>query len=207
MAMQGNEPAAMAPDDNWPDVSTQSLIATCDEWLAPYLPDINTASALKRLNLQEALQYHLDYTQQQQLSLLAPTHLEVPSGSHIRLEYKTDGSQPVLSVRLQEVFGLADTPCVDNGKQAVLMQLLSPGFKPVQLTSDLRSFWNNAYFEVKRIAHRYPKHVWPDDPWNEPAIRGTKRKKQTEPPNYSGISFATSHIKISAAATIDMLPQ
>jgi ATP-dependent helicase HrpB len=166
------------PDDNWPDVSTQSLIATCDEWLAPYLPDINTASALKRLNLQEALQYHLDYTQQQQLSLLAPTHLEVPSGSHIRLEYKADGSQPVLSVRLQEVFGLADTPCVDNGKQAVLMQLLSPGFKPVQLTSDLRSFWNNAYFDVKKeLRTRYPKHVWPDDPWNEPAIRGTKRKK------------------------------
>jgi ATP-dependent helicase HrpB len=76
------------------------------------------------------------------------------------------------------MFGLADTPRVNGGQQPVLLHLLSPGFKPVQVTSDLRSFWNNTYYEVrKELRTRYPKHVWPDDPWNEPAIRGVKRKK------------------------------
>ena len=120
----------------------------------------------------------MSYEKQQALDTLAPTKLEVPSGSNIKLEYQANGSQPVLAVRLQEVFGLEDTPTVNQGKMQVLMHLLSPGFKPVQVTSDLRSFWSNTYFEVKKeLNQRYPKHAWPADPHQAVAIRGAKRRK------------------------------
>lgn len=163
---------------DWPDVATNTLVATCDKWLAPYLDGVSTTSQLKKIDLAEAIHYSVLTLQQQQLiDRLAPTHIKVPSGSNIRLKYLPDGSQPILAVRLQEVFGLQDTPKVCNDKISVLMHLLSPGYKPVQVTSDLRSFWTNAYFEVrKELRSRYPKHVWPDDPINEQAIRGVKRK-------------------------------
>jgi ATP-dependent helicase HrpB len=107
----------------------------------------------------------------------APTQITVPSGSKIQLMYRDNGEAPVLAVRIQEVFGLAETPTVNQGKQSVLLHLLSPGFKPVQITADLKSFWSDAYFEVKKeLKRRYPKHVWPDDPWNEPAIKGVKKR-------------------------------
>ena len=165
------------PEQEWPDVSTAALINTCEQWLLPYLNGIRTTEQLKRLNLLQPLQYHLDYNLQNLLDTLAPTHLQVPSGSRIRLKYNPDGTLPVLAVRLQEVFGLAETPRINNGCTPVLMHLLSPGYKPVQITYDLRSFWNTTYFEVKKeLKPRYPKHVWPDDPWNEQAVRGVKRK-------------------------------
>lgn len=166
------------PEEAWPDVSTPTLLATCREWLAPYLGRVSKAEDLKKINLAEVLQFHLDYALQQKLDELAPERLEVLSGSKIKIQYQANGSQPVLAVRLQEVFGLAETPSVNAGRNPVLMHLLSPGYKPVQITSDLRSFWNNAYFEVrKELRSRYPKHVWPDDPWTEQAIRGVKRRK------------------------------
>ena len=94
----------------------------------------------------------------------------------MKIEYKRDGSAPVLAVRIQEVFGLEQTPAVNNGKINLLLHLLSPGFKPVQITQDLVNFWDDTYFEVrKELKRRYPKHVWPDDPRKEPAIRGVKR--------------------------------
>ncbi len=165
------------PEQEWPDVSTSALINTCEQWLLPYLNGIRTAEQLKRLNLIEPLQYHLDYNLQNLLDTLAPTHLQVPSGSRIHLKYNPDGTPPVLAVRLQEVFGLAETPKINNNRTPVLMHLLSPGYKPVQITSDLRSFWNTAYYEVKKeLKPRYPKHVWPDNPWEEQAVRGVKRK-------------------------------
>ena len=109
---------------------------------------------------------------------MAPEKIEVPSGSSIKLNYRDNGEAPILAVRIQEVFGLAETPRINNGQQALLMHLLSPGFKPVQVTSDLKSFWSDAYFEVKKeLKRRYPKHVWPEDPTAEPAIRGVKRKR------------------------------
>jgi len=112
------------------------------------------------------------------LDKLAPAKIKVPSGSAISVEYQPNGASPVLAVRLQEVFGLADTPMVNGGKNTVVMHLLSPGFKPVQVTSDLRSFWDNTYFEVKKeLRRRYPKHAWPDDPWTETAVRGVKKKE------------------------------
>ena len=166
------------PEGNWQDVSTPTLIADCENWLAPYLNGATTTAQLRKINLAEAIRYSvLDVNQQQLLDTLAPTHVRVPSGSNIRLKYQSDGSQPVLAVRLQECFGMEDTPRICNGAIPVLMHLLSPGYKPVQVTSDLRSFWANAYFEVrKELRARYPKHVWPDEPEKEEAVRGVKRR-------------------------------
>ena len=90
----------------------------------------------------------------------------------MKIKYEANGNPPILAVRLQEVFGLAETPRINGGKQALLMHLLSPGYKPVQITSDLKNFWDNTYFEVKKeLKRRYPKHAWPDDPWSEKAVR------------------------------------
>lgn len=164
-------------DEEWPDYSTSNLINTIENWLSPYLNNVYSSADLKKLNIEEILVYGLTPQQQKNLQKLAPTHIEMPTGSRIELKYQNDGSQPILEVRLQEVFGMADTPEVDNGKISVLMHLLSPGYKPVQVTSDLKSFWNNTYFDVKKeLKSRYPKHVWPDDPWNEEPTRRAKRR-------------------------------
>ncbi|GJM62910.1 ATP-dependent helicase HrpB [Persicobacter diffluens] len=167
------------PDQSWPDYSTATLLTTADRWLSPYLKGIKKEHQLRKLNLKDILTHALEYEHQQELDSLAPERIEVPSGSKIKLDYQQDGSPAVLAVRLQEVFGLAETPKLNGGKNAVLMHLLSPGFKPVQITGDLKSFWENAYFEVKKdLKRRYPKHSWPEDPWTEEAVRGVKRKQQ-----------------------------
>ena len=168
---------AWHPEAGWPDVSTDALLETCGEWLPPYLDGVVKADDLKRIQLTEVLQYHLTYDLQLELDRLAPVRITVPSGSQIKLEYFPDGAQPILAVRLQELFGLPETPRIDEGRMPLLLHLLSPGFKPVQITSDLSNFWNNTYFEVKKeLQRRYPKHVWPDDPWTETAVRGAKRR-------------------------------
>jgi ATP-dependent helicase HrpB len=111
------------------------------------------------------------------LKALAPEQVQVPSGSYIKLEYHADGSMPLLAVRLQECFGLEDTPKINEGRTTVLMHLLSPGYKPVQVTTDLKSFWNNAYFDVrKELKIRYQKHYWPENPLEAEAVRGVRRK-------------------------------
>ena len=167
------------PQQKWPEVSTDSLLVSAQEWLSPYLNDVRKPEDLKKLNIKKIITYSLSTEQQVKLKKLAPEKIEVPSGSSIQLNYRANGEAPILAVRIQEVFGLAETPRINNGQQSVLMHLLSPGFKPVQVTSDLKSFWSNAYFEVrKELKRRYPKHVWPDDPWYEPAIRGVKRKQK-----------------------------
>ena len=166
------------PQQSWPDVSTPALLMSNEEWLTPYLLGVKKSSQLKKIDLIQVLTQHFLFDRLPELKKLAPAKLEVPSGSNIQINYRADGLAPILAVRIQEVFGLEETPKVNGGKIPVLMHLLSPGFKPVQITDDLRSFWNNAYFEVKKeLKRRYPKHVWPDEPWNEPAIRGVKRKK------------------------------
>ncbi|GIW33737.1 MAG: hypothetical protein KatS3mg072_1070 [Meiothermus sp.] len=109
------------------------------------------------------------------LDALAPTRLQVPSGSRVRLTYHPDGSPPVLAVKLQEMFGLADTPTVNEGRTRVLLHLLSPAQRPIQVTQDLKSFWNHTYPEVrKELRGRYPKHPWPEDPWNALPTRKTR---------------------------------
>lgn len=167
-----------SPQDGWPDVSTATLLITNSEWLSPYFNQIKNPEDLKKLNLVEILNNHMDWDKQKALEKLAPTQLEVPSGSAIKLEYFPNGEPPVLAVRLQEVFGMNETPVINNRITSVLMHLLSPGFKLVQITSDLRSFWGNAYFEVKKdLKRRYPKHEWPDDPLTAEAVRGVKKKR------------------------------
>ncbi len=164
-------------EQNWPDLSTDKLLQNAEEWLMPYLINIKSNDDLKKLNLHDILFHFLDYNKQQELNKLAPAKMEVPSGSHITLEYFANASAPVIAVRIQEVFGLAETPKVNHNKISLLMHLLSPAYKPVQITGDLKSFWENTYFEVrKELKPRYPKHAWPDDPWNHPAIRGTKKQ-------------------------------
>ncbi|WP_430811153.1 MULTISPECIES: ATP-dependent helicase HrpB [unclassified Carboxylicivirga] len=162
---------------SWPDVSTETLLQNNGEWLAPYLGDVKRPSDLKKIDLKDVLQHHLDYQLQGLLDQLAPERIEVPSGSKIKLAYKANGEAPVLAVRLQEVLGMSETPRINKGKVSLVLHLLSPGFKPVQITNDLKSFWNNAYFEVKKeLKARYPKHYWPDDPLEATAQRGVKRR-------------------------------
>ena len=170
--------AAWHPELELPDLSTETVLDRASEWLSPFLGKATSAAELKRIDLCAALWATLTYPQQQAVDRLAPSHITVPTGSHIRVEYRQGADAPVVRVRLQECFGLTDTPRVDDGRRPVLMELLSPGFKPVQLTSDLRSFWEGTYFEVrKELKRRYPKHAWPDDPLAADPVRGVSRRK------------------------------
>jgi ATP-dependent helicase HrpB len=167
------------PNETWPDVSTSELLNTTKTWLGICLTSVRKAEDLKKINLAEALFNSLDWEKQQLLNKLAPKKIQVPSGSEIKIQYFSNGSIPVLSVRLQEIFGLSDTPKLNNEKISLVMHLLSPGYKPVQITSDLKSFWNNMYFEVKKeMQRKYPKHSWPDNPYTSKAVaKGSSYKK------------------------------
>ena len=168
--------SARRPELNLPDLSTESLLRTAPDWLPPFIGRATTVQELKKIDLAKALLSLLTYGQQSEVDSLAPRHLTVPTGSRIRLEYRTGSDLPVLRVRLQECLGLTDTPMVDDGRCPVLMELLSPGYKPVQLTRDLRNFWKNTYFEVRsELRRRYPKHYWPDNPLEAEPTRGVKR--------------------------------
>ncbi len=165
------------PELALPDVSPDALFGKAEDWLPMYVGRTVTATELRKIDMTAVLWAQLSYEQQQAVERLAPSHIEVPTGSRIRIDYREGADAPVLSVRLQECFGMTDTPRVDNGTRPVLMELLSPGFKPVQLTQDLRSFWNDTYFEVrKEMRRRYPKHHWPDNPLEAEAVRGVRRK-------------------------------
>lgn len=165
------------PIQEWPKMDTETLLATNGDWLSPYLHLVNNPEDLKNLDLIQILKHSLDYGSQNTLDQLAPVKIQVPSGSWIKLDYQANGEPPVLAVRLQEVFGWEGTPLVNQGKNPVILHLLSPGFKLVQITSDLRNFWVNTYFEVrKEMKRRYPKHAWPDDPLNAEAVRGARKK-------------------------------
>ena len=172
--------AAWHPELNIPDISTEHLTANAKDWLPLYLDEgghvKSTINELRRLNLAEILWNIIPYELHTEIDRLAPTHIKVPTGSHIRIDYRQGAEAPVLSVRLQECFGMEQTPCVNDGQQPVLMELLSPGFKPVQLTQDLASFWKGTYFEVrKELRRRYPKHYWPENPLEAEAVKGVKR--------------------------------
>lgn len=165
------------PDQEWPFWTSESLCLNAKDWLEPYLDHVTKNEDLKKLDLYAILLHSLSFNQQNELNELAPSQLTVPSGSQIQIEYKSEGDPPLLSVRLQELFGLLETPKVNGGKIPVLIELLSPGYKPVQLTQDLKSFWANGYFEVKKeLKRRYPKHEWPEDPISAEAVRGVKKR-------------------------------
>jgi len=166
------------PGGDWPDVSDSQLLATLEDWLQPFLGQAKSRVDLQKLDLRQALLARLSWPQQQRLDQLAPLRLTVPSGSQIRLDYPAQGV-PVLAVKLQELFGLAETPRIAGGQVAVQLHLLSPAGRPLQVTQDLVHFWNQVYPEVKKeMKGRYPKHPWPDDPWSAVATRHTSKRSR-----------------------------
>ncbi|WP_284639234.1 ATP-dependent helicase HrpB [Paenibacillus silviterrae] len=149
---------------SWPDVRDEALLGSLEEWLKPHILGLKNRAQLERLKLTEILESMLTWEQRRQLDSEAPTHVTVPSGSRIAVDY-SQVEQPVVSVKLQEVFGWKDTPRLARGRVPVLLHLLSPAQRPVQVTKDLASFWSSTYFDVKKdLKGRYPKHYWPDDP-------------------------------------------
>jgi ATP-dependent helicase HrpB len=160
----------------WPDLSDATLAATLEEWAPPWIDGVTRREHLARIDLGNALRSRLSYAQGVILEREAPTHFIVPSGSNVAIDY-LDGDVPTLSVRLQEVFGLHQTPSVAAGRLPLLLKLLSPARRPVQITRDLVSFWNRGYHEVKKdLKGRYPKHYWPEDPFTaEPTRRARPR--------------------------------
>lgn len=151
-------------DSDWPDLSDETLTDTLESWLLPFTEGMKSRADLQKLNMVAAMESLLTWEQRRLLDEYAPSHLYVPSGSKIPIDY-SDPQAPALSVRLQEVFGLRETPRIAGGKVPITMHLLSPAQRPVQVTQDLGSFWKEAYFEVKKdLKGRYPKHYWPDDP-------------------------------------------
>ena len=158
----------------WPEVSNEHLLASLNDWLAPYLEPINLLSHFKKLDLKSILAALLTWEQSQQLNVLAPQRMQVPSGSSYALDYTT--APPVLAVKLQEMFGCIETPAVVNGQVALIVHLLSPAGRPVQVTQDLAGFWNTSYAEVrKEMKGRYPKHSWPEDPQHAVPTRRTNK--------------------------------
>jgi ATP-dependent helicase HrpB len=159
----------------WPDVSNQALLDRLEDWLLPFLGKVSRLSHFANLELSSILKNLLVWPLPERLEEQAPHHLSVPSGSSVRLDYSEN--PPVLAVRLQELFGLADTPRIAQGRQIVKLHLLSPARRPVQVTQDLASFWTNTYQDVKKdLRGRYPKHFWPDDPLRaQPTARAKPR--------------------------------
>lgn len=154
------------PEQDLPDLLEEHLTANPEAWLMAWLGKVRTVQDLSGLDILSALRAQLTWKQQQFIDEQAPTHLLVPSGSRVPVDYAA-GDIPVLAVKLQEMFGLADTPTIAGGRVAVLLHLLSPARRPVQVTRDLKGFWNNGYQQVKKeLKGRYPKHSWPEDPWN-----------------------------------------
>ncbi len=167
---------AVASPEPWPDLSDTALAATLEEWAPPWISGFTRREHFVRIDLANALRSRLTYAQGVIVEREAPTHFTVPSGSHIPIDY-LDGEIPTLSVRLQEMFGLNQTPSVAAGRLPLLLKLLSPARRPVQITRDLVSFWNRGYHEVKKdLKGRYPKHYWPEDPYTaEPTRRARPR--------------------------------
>lgn len=159
----------------WPDVSDAALLAALDDWMAPDLSKLRPDASLASLGLSQALRRLLPWPEASRFDELAPELLAVPSGSQMRIDYAA-GDRPVVAVKLQELFGLAETPRLVLGRVPVLFHLLSPARKPLAITDDLRSFWDGPYQQVRReMRGRYPKHPWPEDPWTAPATARTKR--------------------------------
>ncbi len=164
-------------DSAWPDVSDAALLPGVGDWLGPSLAGIRRFADLERVDFVAALISLLDWRQRRDLDRLAPTHVQVPSGSRIPVDY-SDPDAPALAVRIQEVFGMSDSPRVLDGRVPITMQLLSPAHRPVQVTKDLSGFWRTSYFDVRKdLRGRYPKHEWPEDPLGATATRRAKPRR------------------------------
>ncbi len=163
-------------DETLPDFSEQALLDTLTDWLLPYLKNENSFKQLQKLDTHALLLNQLSWQQQQLIEKLAPEKIKVPSGSHIKIDY-SDPLTPILAVRLQEVFGLYETPAILNGHCRLMIHLLSPARRPMQVTQDLNSFWQTTYHEVKKeLRGKYKRHYWPDDPFTAQATSKTKKQ-------------------------------
>jgi ATP-dependent helicase HrpB len=166
-------------EPSWPDVSDEALLSTLEEWLAPHVHGIRRAEELADLDVGRLLMNQVGWERLALLDEGAPAHLRVPSGSRIPVDYSDPGA-PVLAVRMQEMFGLQETPRVGFGRIPVTLHLLSPAGRPVQVTRDLAGFWRNTYLDVRKdLKGRYPRHDWPDDPL---AAEPTRRTRARRPP-------------------------
>jgi ATP-dependent helicase HrpB len=163
-------------DDSWPDLSDDALVSTLDVWLAPHLDGVRR---LDDIDLLEVFRGMLSWNQRSMLDTLAPTHVGVPSGSRLPIDY-SDSQSPILRVRLQELFGSIETPAIANGRVPLTLHLLSPAHRPVQVTRDLAGFWRSSYFDVRKdLRGRYPKHHWPENPLEARATNRAKRKSDS----------------------------
>ncbi|HKO15823.1 MAG TPA: ATP-dependent helicase C-terminal domain-containing protein, partial [Gemmatimonadaceae bacterium] len=161
--------------DAWPDTSDPALARALAGWLATRAPPVRRREELQHLDASELLLSLLDWRQSAALDALAPTHVQVPSGSRVAVDYG-DPHAPVLAVRLQEMFGARDTPRIAGGRVPLTLHLLSPAQRPVQVTRDLAGFWRSSYFDVRKdLRGRYPKHHWPDDPLQAEPTRRTRK--------------------------------
>jgi ATP-dependent helicase HrpB len=171
---------AWIPELALPDLSDEALLTSLDDWLKPALNGKTRLDALDEHAFADALKSRIDWNALQKIDALAPTRIRVPSGMERTIVYAFDDEAdapiaPVLAVKLQELFGLADTPRIADNRVALTLHLLSPGGKPLQVTQDLRGFWDRTYPEVKReMKGRYPRHPWPDDPWTTAATHRAK---------------------------------
>jgi ATP-dependent helicase HrpB len=160
---------------DFPDFSEQTLLDQLELWLAPYLNGITRPEQIKRIDLKEALLTRLSWPVLQRFNELFPVTIKVPTGSNIKISYR-ESEPPVLSVRIQEIFGQQQTPCIFGERIKLQLALLSPARKPLQLTQDLATFWQGAYLDVKKeMRGRYPKHYWPDNPLQAEATTRTKK--------------------------------
>ncbi|OON40058.1 ATP-dependent helicase HrpB [Izhakiella australiensis] len=163
------------PEQSWPAVDEADLLLTLDQWLLPAMGGVKDMKGLLNIDLHQALLHLLTWSQRQQLDTMLPTHYTVPTGNRLPIEYDED-KPPLLAVRLQEMFGEAQNPCIAQGRIPLVLSLLSPAQRPLQITRDLAAFWQGAYPEVKKeMKGRYPKHPWPDDPVSAPPTRRTKK--------------------------------
>ena len=162
------------PEEEWPDLGDEMLAQTMEEWLKPYLAGITRKSHLERLDMLAILKSLVPHDLQRQMDGLAPRRIEVPSGAHVAIDYETEGD-PVIRVRLQEMFGLAKTPTIAKGRAQLRIELLSPAGRPLAVTKSLETFWTNGYPDVRaELRGRYPKHSWPEDPLSAPPVKPRK---------------------------------
>lgn len=167
--------AQWLPEETWPAVDDETLLATLDVWLLPEMGAVRDLKSLQAVNLVSALLHLLTWSQRQRLDSALPTHYTVPTGSRLPIRYHAD-KPPALAVRIQEMFGEASNPAVAEGRVPLVLELLSPAQRPLQITRDLAAFWRGAYPEVqKEMKGRYPRHPWPDDPASALPTRRTKK--------------------------------
>lgn len=186
--------AQWLPEEAWPAVDDASLLASLEAWLLPQMNGVHSLRALKALDLRQALQDWLPWPLRQKLDCELPTHYTVPTGSRLAIRYHAE-NPPALAVRMQEMFGEATTPVIAEGRVPLVLELLSPAQRPLQITRDLSAFWQGSYREVqKEMKGRYPKHVWPDDPANaaRPAAAKNTRSRRCRAASCPASRFANA---------------